>query len=168
MLVPAPGDFASARRLQTLPDAASSPASRGDNGHYLLNAPPGAQPLWLRDVRPGTPIAALIPLDGSVLLRVAGLLRLQHHLDGRPLGPLPSALTITTRLRQRLTAMVRALDGHMAGASYRQIAVVLYGRDAVSKYAWKTSSVRGQTIRLVRDAVATMEGGYRQLLRAKR
>jgi hypothetical protein len=114
------------------------------------------------------PIAALIPLDASVLPRLAGLLRFQRHLDGRPGGPLPPAWTITIRLRRRLVAMVRALDGRLAAASYREIAVVLYGRDAVAKYPWKTSSVRGQTIRLVKDAVATMEGGYRQLLRGSR
>ena len=33
------------------------------------------------------------------------------------------------------------------------------------RYAWKTSSIRGQTIRLVQDAVRMMRGGYRELLR---
>jgi len=63
--------------------------------------------------------------------------------------------------------MVRALDGHQAQASYREIALTLYGPAAVARYPWKTSSIRGQTIRLVKDAVVTMEGGYRKLLRGR-
>lgn len=64
--------------------------------------------------------------------------------------------------------MVRALDGHLSRASYREIAEALYGSDQVARYPWKTSSIRGQTIRLVKDAVATMNGGYRKLLRGER
>jgi hypothetical protein len=41
----------------------------------------------------------------------------------------------------------------------------LYGAEAVARYVWKTSSIRGQTIRLVQDAVRMMRGGYRNLLR---
>jgi hypothetical protein len=61
--------------------------------------------------------------------------------------------------------MVRALDAHLADATYREIADALYGAEAVTRYAWKTSSVRGQTIRLVKDAIGMMRGGYRKLLR---
>ncbi len=64
--------------------------------------------------------------------------------------------------------MIRALDGHLAGASYREIALALYGTQAVARFPWKTSSIRGQTIRLVTDAVAMMNGGYRKLLRGGR
>jgi len=48
------------------------------------------------------------------------------------------------------------------------VAMALYGPEAVARFPWKTSSVRGQTIRLVADAVAMMDGGYRKLLRASR
>jgi hypothetical protein len=41
----------------------------------------------------------------------------------------------------------------------------VYRAEAVARYAWKTSSIRGQTIRLVQDAVRMMRGGYRMLLR---
>ncbi|MBV8106727.1 MAG: DUF2285 domain-containing protein, partial [Hyphomicrobiales bacterium] len=53
----------------------------------------------------------------------------------------------------------------LADASYREIAHALYGAEAVARYAWKTSSIRGQTIRLVQDAVRMMRGGYLKLLR---
>lgn len=112
-------------------------------------------------------MAAIIPLDENVLLRVAGLLRLRRRLAGKSPGPIPRGWDLTARLRLRLIQMVRALDGHQAQASYREIALVLYGPAAVARYPWKTSSIRGQTIRLVQDAVVTMEGGYRKLLRGR-
>lgn len=112
-------------------------------------------------------MAAVIPLDENVLLRIAGLLRLQRRFAGKSPGPVPRGWDLTARLRQRLILMVRALDGHQAQASYREIALALYGPAAVTSYPWKTSSIRGQTIRLVKDAVATMEGGYRKLLRGR-
>jgi hypothetical protein len=60
--------------------------------------------------------------------------------------------------------MLRALDGHLDQASYREIADALFGAEAVARYAWKTSSIRGQTIRLVKDGVRMMKAGYRRLL----
>jgi hypothetical protein len=41
--------------------------------------------------------------------------------------------------------MLRALDGHLDQASYREIADALFGAEAVARYAWKTSSIRGQS-----------------------
>jgi hypothetical protein len=78
---------------------------------------------------------------------------------------MPKSWEMTRRYRQRLALMVRALDGHLANASYREIADALYGAEAITRYAWKTSSIRGQTIRLVKDAVRMMKGGYRKILR---
>lgn len=113
-------------------------------------------------------MAALIPLDDDVPLRLAGLQRLRRRLGGQVAGPVPRAWTITAHLRRRLVLMVRALDGHLVGASYREIALILYGAEAVSRYPWKTSSVRGQAIRLVKHATVTMKGGYRKLLHGSR
>jgi hypothetical protein len=110
-------------------------------------------------------LAALLPLDDDFRVRVLSLIRFQRRLTGRSSGPLPKAWQITRRHRQRLTLMIRALDAHLADASYREIADALYGAEAVTRYAWKTSSIRGQTIRLVKDAIGMMRGGYRKLLR---
>lgn len=140
---------------------------RGER-HGILQDADGPHHLWLHGVGPATPLAALVPLDETLLLRLAGLVRLKRRIDGQPTGDLPRAWQITTRLRRRLLDMIRALEGHREGASYREIAQALYGIDAVARYPWKTSSIRGQTIRLVTDAVATMNGGYRRLLRAGR
>lgn len=58
-----------------------------------------------------------------------------------------------------------ALDGHLAKRSYRDIAIVLFGRDRVGTHwtgdtQWMKSSIR----RSVKRGVELMEGGYRDLL----
>lgn len=106
----------------------------------------------------------MLPLDGSFHIRVDAALRFQRWLLGRAAGPVPRALSITPRHRQRLVRMVRALDGRMTGATYREIAGVLFDRTWLSAADWKTSSIRGQTIRLVKDAHTMMRGGYLRLL----
>jgi hypothetical protein len=168
ILVPAPDSFKDARRSVRFDRSPGVIAIQGPDGrHVVLEDRDGAHRLWLRGVRPGAPMAALVPLDDDVLHRLTGLLRLRRRLDGRPAGHIPRAWTITARLRQRLVPMVRALDGHLAGASYREIAHALNGPGAIGD-GWKTSSRRGQAIRLVKDGLATMEGGYRKLLRGSR
>ena len=168
ILVPAPDSFKDARRSVRFDRSPGVIAIQGPDGrHVVLEDRDGAHRLWLRGVRPGAPMAALIPLDDDVLLRVSGLLRLSRRLDRRPAGPVPRAWAITARLRQRLVPMVRALDGHLAGASYREIAEALYAPGVIG-HGWKTSSRRGQTIRLVKDGVINMEGDYRKLLRGRR
>jgi hypothetical protein len=161
ILVPAPEGFESAYRFETLADL--SPLTER---LCVVNDAGGAHHLWVQGLQPTLPMAALVPLDETVLLRLAGLLRFKRRLDRQPAGTLPPAWRITARLRTRLLCMIRALDGHLEGASYRQIALALYGSEAVARFPWKTSSVRGQTIRLVTDAVAMMNGGYRKFLRA--
>ncbi len=169
ILVPAPDGFSQAYRFEALADLSPllGPEPRGEC-HGVVNDSDGPHRLWLQGLGTAMPMAALVPLDETVLLRLAGLLRFKRRLDGHPAGALPHAWRITARLRERLLGMIRALDGHLEGASYREIAQVLHGSDAVARYPWKTSSIRGQTIRLVADAVATMNGGYRKLLRASR
>lgn len=91
-------------------------------------------------------------------------MRLHRRLSGRAAGPIPRALTLTPRHRLRLVRMVRAIDGRSSGATYREIAAVLFNVSRQSATEWKTSSTRGQTIRLVRDAQKMILGGYLHLL----
>ena len=62
--------------------------------------------------------------------------------------------------------MLRALDGWQAHASYREIAAVLLDPlvHSQSRREWLTSPRRAQIIRLVKDAIRRMRGGYRDLL----
>jgi hypothetical protein len=165
VLVTAPDCYPKARELAGV-DLGSTRASAigNDGAHVVVEDAAGDHHLWLRGVRADQKLAALLALDDDFRVRVLSLIRFQRRLTGRSTGPLPKAWQITRRHRQRLTLMVRALDAHLAGASYREIAEALYGDEAVTRYAWKTSSVRGQTIRLVKDAIGMMRGGYRKLL----
>ena len=47
----------------------------------------------------------------------------------------------------RLVNTLRALDGHLSGASYRAIAECLFGSARLDAEPWKSSSVRDATIR---------------------
>jgi hypothetical protein len=165
-LVAAPDNFDDARRVAPGDlDTPSAFVQCGDDRHLVIRDPQGDHRLWLPGVKINDRLAGLIPLDDTFGLRVAGLTRFHHRLSGASSGPLPTPWDMTRRHRQRLGLMVRALDGHLASASYREIADALYGREAITRYAWKTSSIRGQTIRLVKDAIRMMKGGYRKLLR---
>jgi hypothetical protein len=166
VLVPAPDSYPESRELAAVDFGLTRASAIGaDGAQIVVEDPSGDHHLWLRDVRAGQKLAALLPLDDDFRVRVLSLIRFQRHLTGRSSGPPPKTWQVTRRHCQRLTLMVRALDGHLADASYREIADALYGAEAVTRYAWKTSSIRGQTIRLVKDAMGMMRGGYRKLLR---
>jgi hypothetical protein len=64
--------------------------------------------------------------------------------------------------------MIQAVDGHTNGATYREIAVALFGAARVADTPWKTSALRDATIDLVRDGLSLVAGGYRSLLRRRR
>jgi len=169
ILVPAPDRFTNVRRFALVHSSSNlSAVDARDGRHIVLQDRDGPHRLWLREQGRRSGMATLVPLDGDVPSRLAGLQRFRRYLDGQPAGPLPRTWTITRRLRERLFPMVRTLDGHLAGASYRKIAQALHGSSAVAGNGWRTSSLRGQTIRLVKDGAAFMEGGYRKLLRGGR
>jgi type VI secretion system activator RovC-like protein len=110
------------------------------------------------------PIGAcvLLPLDRLFELRATAALRLWRALAGRPLGRDPA--TLPAARRERLVLALRALDGRLAEASYREIAAALFGAARVPERGWKTHDLRDRTARLVRLGVAIMQGGYRRLL----
>ncbi|MFV3131280.1 DUF2285 domain-containing protein [Niveispirillum sp. KHB5.9] len=140
-----------------------------DDGRYLVLADPtGDHRLWLPEgADMAGRLALRLPLDEHLPLRLASAQRLHHRLKGRTGGPMPPTWRLTPAKRRRLILMLRALDGHLDGATYRDIATVLLDRDSAQLPArlWKTAATRARAIRLVADAVALMQGGYRMLLR---
>ena len=65
--------------------------------------------------------------------------------------------------------MLRAVDAHLADASYRESALGLFGgRRVPDGSAWRQHHLRSLTIRLVQDGRALMQGGYLRLLRPDR
>lgn len=113
------------------------------------------------------PVAAVIPLDANFAARADAALRLWRVVIGRPHGRPPERLTRQRHHRLRLT--LRALDGRLAGESYRVIAHGLFGRTRIPAGAgWKTHELRDRTIRLARAGLELMQGGYVELLRYPR
>ena len=60
--------------------------------------------------------------------------------------------------------MFQALDGSLAGASQRDIASALFGREAVTRRWYADSELRAQVRHLIRKGRALMLGEYRRLL----
>jgi hypothetical protein len=112
-------------------------------------------------------LAVILLLDAAFDLRIEAVLRFARHLRGRPAGPLPRALDLTPQRRARLIQLLQALDLRLAGAGPREIAAALLDADAAALPAieWKSSAIRRKANRLIKDALALMNGGYRKLLR---
>ena len=71
------------------------------------------------------PPAVLLPLDQFFEIRATAAIRLWRGLAGRNPGPNPAALPKARR--DRLILALRALDGRLEDATYREIASVLFG-----------------------------------------
>lgn len=67
---------------------------------------------------------------------------------------------------QRLRTSLCVLDGRLAGASYRDIAVALFGRDRVNE-DWNASGdhLKNRIRRAAQRGIFLMQGGYRALLK---
>ena len=108
------------------------------------------------------PSAVLLPLDQFFESRATAAIRLWRGLAGRNPGPNPAALPKARR--DRLILALRALDGRLEDATYREIASVLFGEAGLSDRGWKSHDLRDRTIRLVRFGLGMMRSGYRRLL----
>jgi hypothetical protein len=138
-----------------------------DGRHLVLDDPQGMHHVWLLPRTLEAVPAVVIPLDADFPHRMAGALRFRRWLNGKPTPLPPRRLRLTQRHRIRLVLMLRAFDMRANDATYRQIAAHLFGAVSVSEHGWKTLPVRGRAVRLVQDAKALIDGGYRDLLRGK-
>lgn len=147
---------------------ASTETLTDDSGTFFRHALPAGGTLHLlrlAGIDVHQPLAALIPLDADALDRIEATLRLVQALLGRRV----SRDTRLTHLKHRRARhMLQAVDGRINGASYREIASVIFGASRVAEEHWKTSALRDATMDLVRDAFLMIAGGYRTLLRHRR
>ena len=158
-LAAAPDGFAGPTRA-ALPQALDDRLA--PEGEHVLLADLAAQ-LWLFD-KPaaGSPLSLMLPLDEAFLARLDTALAFWRLMRGER----ATTRALTPQRRARLILGLRALDGRAEGASYREIAVALFGAAHVpDSRAWKTHDLRSRTLRLVAGATALMRGGYRSLLR---
>lgn len=135
--------------------------SAHDGLHALLTCGPVQYRLWSPGPLPsGAPVACVIPFGGDVSQGAAAALQFWRHLMGAAVA---QGCTLDERMR-RAQRSLRALDGHASGASYREVAEQIFGESRVEQEAWKTSSIRDVTIRLVRSGMSLMRGDYVRLL----
>ena len=166
LLQPAPDSLFGAQPLDLAQLGAARAEHVGPDGRcVIIQNDVGELRLWLRDAPLNQPLAIVMPLDDDLPTRAEAALRLWRRIGGRAAGHVREPLALTRQHRDRLVSMVRALDGHLAEASYREIAEVLFGVRRVEGEMWKTSSLRDRTIRLVKGGLALMRAGYRKLLR---
>lgn len=133
---------------------------RGADGLHLRTGA-GLQLLLRGDARPDGPLVVVLAFDRDLGLRLRAVQSLHHTVEG---GASPRS-RLSQAQRARLDRSLRALEGSLSQESYRGIASALFGEAAVHREPWKTSSVRGVTIRLVRSGRDLMRGGYLKLLR---
>ncbi|KSB91685.1 hypothetical protein AS593_06575 [Caulobacter vibrioides] len=132
-----------------------------DGAAIILQALHSGLPAALIDpAAPTAPLAAVVPLDADTPTRLAAVLTLWRVVRG---APAPAALTALRR--SRIKRMLRAVDARDAGASHRDLALVLFGPARVEAEPWKTSALRDVVHRLARDGLALVEHGYRDLLK---
>src|SRR5260370_40685344 len=167
ILAPAPELFTDARNVEALLPTFERDAPDGD---YWLPHPGAGRVtavLLIGGVNAATPAAAVIPLNADFTARGEAALQLWRRVTGQAGGHPRDRLT--PQRRQRLILVLRALDGHLAGETYRVIAQVLFGEVRLSTgKAWKTHDLRDRTIRLVRTGLALMRGGHLDPLRYPR
>lgn len=134
--------------------------------HLVLADREGDQYLRLTDANSRCGLAIVLPLDAVFDVRVEAALRFARRLHGRSAGPLPRGLGLTAQRRARLILLLHTLDFRLTGAGRREIATALLDAEAASLPAveWKSSATRRKANRLIKDAVALMNGGYRTLL----
>ena len=138
----------------------------GVDGHHVIVHLDGGDLHFSLAGPADQPLAAVLPLNDDLPIRATAALRLWARMAEQP-NQQAEPLALTRQRRDRLVLMVRALDGHLAEASYREIAEALFGTRRVERDTWKTSSLRDRTIRLVRGGIDLMRAGYRRLLRGR-
>lgn len=99
----------------------------------------------------------------ALAAQIVAIRRLTDFLESGRLRP---ALYPPPSSPQRLLNNLRALDGHMAGASFRQIAVALWGEKTVAaEWGAERRPIYFQVRRTIARGYVLMRGGYRRLLR---
>lgn len=107
----------------------------------------------------------MIPLDEMTQDRLTALGRFWFAATGRAVPPDPR---MTPQRLQRARQMLRAIDARETGATYRTIAQFLFPQHENDAASWVGSAIRETTIRLTRDGMKLVRGGYRGLLRRPR
>jgi len=138
--------------------------------HLILGDIDGPHRLWVRDPLRGSTLAYVIVRDEAVDLRHVAARRLDRRLAGAPPMRLPPGFAPTAFQRRRLGMLLDILDAVLdrerTGVTTHEIACRhVYPAMAIGRgNEWKSSAERRRTQRLIDEALALMNGGYRALL----
>ena len=167
ILESAPPNFADTRviDIQALGEIVANHEAP-DGHHMVVASSDGIHRLWLREPRPSTSLAVVIPADHHFALRIAAVARFERRLRGVAYGHPPSEYRPTAFQRSRLFLLINLLDAENEGASRREMASTLLYRNSVpmGRAEWKGSSQRRRTHRMIGEAKQMMSRGYRDLL----
>ena len=166
-LAPSPTSFTGSRAIDFAELGEVKERAGPDGRHVIIRTDSGELRVWVLNAQVDQPLVLALPLDGDLPIRVPAALRLWARIVHFGGNPSTSPLALTRQRHDRLMLMLRALDGHLTDASYREIAQALFGARRLEHEPWKTSSLRDMTIRLVRGGRALMQAGYRKLLRGR-
>ncbi|MFW2829511.1 DUF2285 domain-containing protein [Sphingomonas sp. ID0503] len=111
------------------------------------------------------PFGALILLDELTPDRLGALSRFWMALAGKSIPP---DTRLTGQRRKRARDMLRAIDGRATGATYRAVGEGIFPHHDLDAASWVGSAIRETTIRLVRDGMKLVRGGYRSILQQPR
>lgn len=140
-----------------------------DGRHLILFGEGEWHRLWLRIDDPGVSLAGLILRDGLIDLRRAAAARFDSWLGGAT-GRAPPGFLPTDYQAGRLDIMLAILDllqgpdGDRVTSHDVARRIVYPGLSVGRGAEWKSSSERRRTQRLIEEARALMQGGYRALL----
>lgn len=137
-----------------------------DGRYFVFADQHGPHRILVRHGHHGGALSYVVQRDELAPVRLAVAARLERRLTGLSAGPLPPVLKPTAFQRRRLTLLVNLLEAALARVSRREMAMVLiYPKmKALRSAEWEASGERRRTQRLVSQALALMEGGYRALL----
>lgn len=133
--------------------------------HVILRAIEGTLQITIT----GSAQIVSAPAAFSLLLQnVRDIGRNARHLTR--LQRLLAAPTLSTNTPLRWTAQTKrmrdaliALDGRRAGASFREVAIVIYGRERIDR-DWPGTGLKVRVHRDFQRGLALANGGYRDLL----
>jgi hypothetical protein len=163
----APPDFPEARPLdeRLVPVADRSDFS---GRHLVIDRPDRRHRFWMRDPSAGIPLVILFPATRDPV-RCAAVEATRRLIAGMPSEPAGAAYRPSLFQRQRLVTLLTILDAALAGLGGREIGTwLLYPWLAdINAQAWKASSERRRTQRLIAETRLMMTIGYRHLLSAE-
>ena len=137
-----------------------------DGRHIIVAGPHCKHRIWMSGECCKDGFVVVVPADKGFAVRMAATRSLERHLRGFPDSDPPAELGLTARRHRKMALMLRLIVADHAHITRREMAFTLvYPRlDPLAGPAWKCSSERRRTQRLIDEAIGMMHGGYRALL----